>query len=1176
MSKFVHLHSHTTYSLLDGASSIAGTMAKASQDGMKGVAITDHGNMFGSFEFVAEANKSGIKPIVGCEFYLVENRHQHSFKKSEGKRDRRKHQLLLAKNQEGYHNLAKLSSIGYSEGLYGSFPRIDKEVLAKHSKGVIATSCCLAATIPQLILNGDVEGAEKELQWWIDLFGEDFYIELMRHKGLENIDGKGVSQEDINQILMGFAKKYNLKVIATNDSHYLEEKDAKPHDVLLSINTGSNLSDSNRFRFSSEDYFFKTTQQMSDLFHDVPQAIDNTMEIFDKVEPLKLTRDILMPNFPIPPEFSSQTEYLRHLSYQGAKRKYGELSVATKERLDHELGIIDNMGFPGYFLITQDLINAARELGVWVGPGRGSAAGSAIAYTLGITNVDPIGYNLLFERFLNPERVSMPDIDIDFDDYGRQKVIDYVVKKYGRNQVAQIITYGTMAAKLSIRDTARVMELPLNEADRLAKLVPTKPGTKLKKILVKTIKELSKDYPAEDIQNIEKLQEIAQANSLEGEVLRMAQSLEGSVRNTGIHAAGVIIAPSDIREYIPVATAKDADLFVTQYDGRYVESAGMLKMDFLGLKTLSILKDAVENIVIRYGEDHRIQLDDIPLDDPKTFELFQRGDMIGIFQFESEGMRKHMRDLKPTDIEDLIAMNALYRPGPMDNIPTYIARKHGKEVVKYPHPMLEEILKPTYGIMVYQEQIMKVAQVMGGYSLGQADILRRAMGKKKKAEMEKQSAIFVKGAAEKGVPEEKAREVFSTMERFASYGFNRSHAACYAILAFQTGYLKANYKPEFMASVMTHSKNDLTKLNFFLDECKRIDVEVLGPDVNESHLNFTVNPEGKIRFGLSALKGVGEGPVNEIVAERDKNGPFESPYDMVRRLPLKAFNKRVMESLVYGGAFDFYPDLTRAQYFTPSGKYNTFMEHLLKYGQVYQHQKATAANTLFGASEDVMVPQPEPPACQPWTLMQKLTHEKEVAGIYISGHPLDDYAVEVKQFASCSIDRMMNYKNAPVRIAAFVSKANHRFTKRGDGFGFFSLEDYAGTTEIALFKEDYQQYKNLLEPGNSVLVEGMIRMDRFRNEWTLKVNKVSLLSSLLENKTSTIEIQLPLTQIQPKMMDQLENLFKANRGRKTLRFLVIDRTNKQVVKFLSEKRKVKIDHELTSALQEMNINYKLS
>ncbi|HHB79711.1 MAG TPA: DNA polymerase III subunit alpha, partial [Saprospiraceae bacterium] len=886
--------------------------------------------------------------------------------------------------------------------------------------------------------------------------------------------------------------------------------------------------------------------------------------MFDKIEPLKLTRDILMPNYDIPPNFASQTEYLRHLSYEGAKRKYGELSMATKERLDHELGIIDNMGFPGYFLITQDLINAARELGVWVGPGRGSAAGSAIAYTLGITNVDPIGYDLLFERFLNPERVSMPDIDIDFDDEGRQKVIDYVVKKYGRNQVAQIITYGTMAAKLSIRDTARVMELPLSEADRLAKLVPMKPGTKLKKILVKTIKELSKDYQPEDVQNIEKLQEIAQANTLEGEVLRMAHSLEGSVRNTGIHAAGVIIAPSDIREYIPVSTAKDADLFVTQYDGKYVESAGMLKMDFLGLKTLSILKDAVQNIVLRYGEDHRIELDDIPLDDPKTYELFQRGDMIGIFQFESEGMRKHMRDLKPTNIEDLIAMNALYRPGPMDNIPTYIARKHGKEAVKYPHPMLEKILKPTFGIMVYQEQIMQAAQIMAGYSLGQADVLRRAMGKKKKSEMEKQSAIFVKGAAVKGVPEDQAREVFSIMERFASYGFNRSHAACYAILAFQTGFLKANYKPEFMASVMTHSKNDLTKLKFFLDECKRMDVEVLGPDVNESHLNFTVNAEGKIRFGLSALKGVGEGPVNEIVAERDKNGPFLSPYDMVRRLPLKAFNKRVMESLIYGGAFDFFSDLTRAQYFLPSGKFNTYMEHLLKYGNVYQHQKETAANTLFGASEDAMVPQPEPPTHTTWNLMEKLTKEKEVAGIYISGHPLDDYQVEVKQFASCSIDRMMQFQNATVRIAAFVNSANHRFTKRGDGFGFFSLEDYSSTTEIALFKEDYQQFKNLLEPGSCVLVEGTIRMDRYRNEWTLKVNNVHLLSSLLEKKTSTIEIQLPLAQIQPKMLDRLETLFKANRGQKTLRFAVIDPKNKQVVRFLSEKRKVKIDHELTA------------
>ncbi len=1151
-------------------------MKKAVADGMQGVAITDHGNMFGSFEFVAEANKAGIKPIVGCEFYLVENRHIHSFKKSEGKKDYRRHQLLLAKNQEGYHNLAKLSSIGYSEGLYGSFPRIDKEVLEKHSKGVIATSCCLAATIPQIILNGDIDGAERELQWWIDVFGEDYYIEIMRHRGLEDIDNKGISQEDINQILIDFAKKYNLKVIATNDSHYLEEKDAKPHDILLSVNTGSYLSDEKRFKFSSDDYYFKTTQQMSDLFSDIPEAIENTMDIFGKIEAPVLTRDILMPSYDIPQGFKNQTDFLRHLSYEGAKKKYGELSVAIQERLDHELGIIDNMGFPGYFLITQDLINAAKELGVWVGPGRGSAAGSAIAYTLGITNVDPISYNLLFERFLNPERISMPDIDIDFDDEGRQKVIDYVVKKYGQNQVAQIITYGTMAAKSSIRDTARVMELPLNEADRLAKLVPLKPGTKLKNILVKTIKELSKDYPAEDMVNIEELQEISQQNNLHGEVLRMAHSLEGSVRNTGIHAAGVIIAPKDIREFIPVSKPKGSDLFVTQYDGKYVEDAGLLKMDFLGLKTLSILKDAVENIVISHGEDHRIDLDEIPMDDEATYKLFQNGDTVGVFQFESDGMRKHLRSLKPTDIEDLIAMAALYRPGPMDNIPTYVARKHGKEAVKYPHPLLEKILKPTYGIMVYQEQIMQAAQIMGGYSLGQADILRRAMGKKKLSEMEKQSAIFVKGASEKGVPEDQARDVFKTMERFASYGFNRSHAACYAILAYQTGYLKANYTAEFMASVMTHSKSDITKLRFFLGECKDIDVDVLGPDINESHLNFTVNNEGKIRFGLSALKGVGEGPVEEILQERKKNGRFNSPFDLVRRLSSKAMNKRVLESLIYGGAFDYYEELSRAQYFCESDKKVPFLSHLLKYGQAYQHQKSTAANTLFGASEDAMVQQPNPPDCPPWNLMQKLSYEKEVAGIYISGHPLDDFKDEVKHFANCPIDRMDSFKNSKVKMAVFVAGENHRTSKRGDGFGFFTLEDYASSTEIALFRDDYLQYANILKPGSCVLVEGTIRHDKYRNDWVLKVSNVTLLSTLLLNKTSTIEIHLPLAQIEPKLMDKLENLFKENTGSKTLRFKIIDPKNRQVVHFLSEKTKVKIDNDLTHALREMHIDYKLT
>ena len=1177
MSRFVHLHAHTTYSLLDGASSISGTIEKALADNMPGIAITDHGNMFGAFEFVTKVNKAGLKPIVGCEFYITDDRHKKHFRRAEGEKDNRRHQLLLAKNKTGYHNLAKLTSIGYIEGMYGKYPRIDKEVLAKYSEGVIATSCCLAATIPSMILQGDIEGAEKELQWWIEVFGEDYYIELMRHSNLDDVDGTGMSQEDVNRVLIGFAKKYNLKIIATNDSHYLEEKDAKPHDVLLAINTGSIVEDTSRFRFPSNDFYFKTTEEMQTLFHDLPQAIENTLEIFEKVEPISLTRDILMPHFAVPPQFKSQSEYLRHLTFQGAKVKYGELSEQVRERLEHELRIIEEMGFPGYFLIVRDFINAARELGVWVGPGRGSAAGSAVAYALDITDVDPIRYRLLFERFLNPERVTMPDMDIDFDDEGRQKVIDYVVQKYGRTHVAQIITFGTMAAKLAIRDTARVLDLPLNDADRLAKLVPTKPNTKLKTILFEDLTELSKNLPSDDIANIKKLREIYEGDTKESEVLKMATSIEGAVRTTGVHAAGVIIAPDDIREYIPVKTAKDSDLFVTQYDGKYVEDAGLLKMDFLGLKTLSILRDTIDNIVARHGEDHRIDLKKIPFDDEKTYqETFQQARTIGIFQFESDGMRKYMRMMKPNELEDLIALAALYRPGPMDNIPTYVRRKHGQEPVSYPHPLLEDILKPTYGIMVYQEQIMQAAQIIAGYSLGQADILRRAMGKKKKEEMARQRKTFLEGAARKGIPEDQATAIFEVMEKFASYGFNRSHAACYAILAYQTGYLKTHYPAEFMAAVMTHSKSDLSKLRVFLDECRNLGIEVLGPDLNQSQVNFTVTEEGKIRFGFSALKGVGEGPAEAIVRERMKNGPFTSPYDVVRRLPLQMLNKRVIESLVYGGAFDFYPQIKREQYFAPSGKYASFIEHLLKYGAACHQQNKMSTPTLFGDSSDMLIPEPEVPDAEAWSNTQKLLLEKEVAGLYLSGHPLDVYHVEIKTFANATIAQLLKSQKQVLRVAAYVTEARHRETKRGDGFGIFTVEDYTDTLTFMLFRDDYKKYKHLLEVNAGVLLEGAMQIDAYRNETVFKPINISSLGGLLEEKTRDISLYLHATDLTKELATNLEQVFKNHRGKQQVYFVVREDQNSVQLRFLSKKYKVSISPELIEAVKALNVPFKLS
>lgn len=1174
MCDFVHLHCHTQFSLLDGASEIGTMMDKAVADGQQGVALTDHGNMFGAFKFVAEANKRGIKAIVGCEFYLVEDRHIQKFEKSKGERDVRYHQLLLAKNQKGYENISKLCSLGFIEGMYSKFPRIDKELVERYSEGLIATSCCLGAEIPQAILAGDLEKAESMIKWWYDLLGEDFYIELQRHRGLENIDGTGVSQEDINQQLLVYAKKYGIKTIATNDSHYVEEEDWKPHDILLCVNTNSQIEEQMRFKFPSPDFYFKTKDEMSRLFHDVPEALDNTMEIFSKIEAPQLKRDILLPNFPLPEGFYTQMDYLKHLVYEGAKRRYGNVGEKIRERLDFELGVIQTMGFEGYFLIVQDFIKAARQLGVRVGPGRGSAAGSAVAYCLTITDIDPIRYNLLFERFLNPERISMPDIDIDFDDVGRQRVIDWVVDKYGRNQVAQIATFGTMAAKSSIRDVGRVMGLPLPETDRLAKLVPNRPGTKLNKIF-KPIQEISGDWPAEDLANIKELQGVKEREDLEGEVLRLATKLEGSVRNLGIHAAGVIIAPDDITKYIPVCTSKESDLFVTQFEGSIVEDAGMLKMDFLGLKTLSIINDALKNIESRLGKEAMFDIDDIPLDDELTLQLFQQGDMIGIFQFESEGMRKNLRELKPTNIEDLIAMNALYRPGPMDYIPQFINRKHGKEPIEYPHEWLEEILKPTYGIMVYQEQIMQTAQIMAGYSLGKADMLRRAMGKKKHSEMEEHRKIFKEGAIAKGVPVEKAEEIFDIMAKFASYGFNRSHAAAYSVLAYQTAYLKAHYPAEFMASVLTHNKNDIGKLNFFLRECKRNKIKVLGPDINESENNFTVNKAGQIRFGLSALKGVGEGPVEEIVNDRAANGPFNDIFDLVKRVNLRTVNKKCMESLVLGGALDAFNDAHRAQYFAPTEKYDSYLEQLLRYGNAVQDLNNQNQHSLFGDSIPISMPDPQPPVCRPWSLIEALTKEKDVTGIYISGHPLDDYALEVKHYTTCPLDQIERFKDYGLRLAGLVVNANHRVSQKGTGYGRFTIQDYNGSLEFSLFREDYQRYKDILEEGQAVFLEGSYHPGR-SGEYEFFVKDVRLLDSIGAELTKSITLLLPVEGIDPPTLDELDQICDRYRGKHLLKFMVLDPKEEISLSFVSTGRRVNADSHFIQEVETLGVKYKLN
>lgn len=1173
---FCHLHCHTQFSLLDGASDIPTLMDKALADGQKGVALTDHGNMFGAFKFVAEANKRGLKAIVGCEFYLVEDRFKKSFLKSNGERDVRHHQLMLAKNQKGYENLSKLCSLGFIDGLYGKFPRIDKELIMKYHEGLIATSCCIGAEIPQAILAGDLEGAEKKLKWWIDLLGEDFYIELQRHRGLESIDNTGMSQEDVNRVLLQFAKKYDIKVIATNDAHYVEEDDYNPHDILLCVNTGNKQADPTRFKFPSSDFYFKSKGEMTHLFKDVPQAVDFTMEIFDKIETPQLARDILLPNFPLPPGFTNQSEYMRYLVYEGAKQRYGEITERIRERIELELNIIQNMGFDGYFLIVQDFIAAARQMGVSVGPGRGSAAGSAVAYCLKITNIDPIKYNLLFERFLNPERISMPDIDIDFDDFGRQQVIDWVVDKYGKNQVAQIITFGTMAAKSSIRDVARVLDLPLQESDRLAKLVPTRPGTKFKNIFGLSDAELREKWQGDDFSSVQQLVEIEKQSGLSGDILKLAQKVEGAVRNTGIHAAGVIIAPSDLTDFIPICTSKDTDLLVTQFDGSVVESAGMLKMDFLGLKTLSIIKDAIENIVKRFGKEARIDPDEIPLDDLKTYELFQRGDTIGIFQFESVGMRSHMKDLKPTSIEDLIAMNALYRPGPMDYIPSFIKRKHGEEKVEYPHEWLEEILKPTYGIMVYQEQIMQTAQIMAGYSLGQADMLRRAMGKKKKSEMDYHHGIFVKGAVEKGVDESQADEIFKVMAKFAEYGFNRSHAAAYSVLAFQTAYLKTHYPAEFLASVLTHNKNDIDKINFFLREAKRSGLTVLGPDINESELNFTVNEAGNIRFGLSALKGVGEGPVEEILRGRNEGGKFQDIFDVTKRLNLRAVNKKCLESLVYGGAFDSVDDGNRAKYFHPSEKFDTVIEHAIKFGNEFQNQKQLSTNSLFGDLSDLFLSEPAIPNAEPWSTIEKLEKEKDVTGIYISGHPLDDYKLEISNFTNCPLNKAGAVLGTTLKLAGLVTQNFYGTSKRGSGYCKFTIQDYLGSLELYIHSEDFKKYGSLVTEGEVIYVEGYFEKSSHNDRINFKLKDIKLLETVGAQLTKFITVLMPAKYINHELISDFEALCKEFKGPHKLKMLITDMGENLKLNLISNKYKVNVNHEFVDALDRMNLKYKLN
>ena len=1114
---------------------------------MKAIAITDHGNMYGVLDFVNEANKQGVKPIIGCEVYVTD---RSRFDKS-GKDDRSGfHLILLAKNLEGYRNLSKLVSLGFIEGFYYT-PRIDFELLRQYSKGIIASTACLGGELPQSIMRYNqphpkgnysgytfnLEKAEEVLQRFIDIFGEDLYLELQNHGYPEQVL--------VNHAMKQLSEKYNLKVIATNDVHYVNKDDFEAHNILICLNTGKDVDDTEGMHYTGFE-FLKTPQEMVETFKDFPEAITNTQHVVDKIETFLITRDVSLPSFPVPEGYETEFAYLEHLAWEGAHNRWGEeISPEIKERMDFELATIKKMNFPGYFLIVWDFIHEARRMGVRVGPGRGSAAGSAVAYCMAITNIDPIKYNLLFERFLNPERYSMPDVDIDFDDEGREKVIRYVIDKYGKDRVAQIITFGSMAARSSIRDVARVLKLPLPEADRLAKLVPE--GVKV------SLEKAFNDVP-----------ELKFAKNSGDEIVRkvlsLAQTLEGSIRGTGVHACGVIIGPGDLKEFIPLSTAKDSDMPVTQFDGKLVESTGLLKMDFLGLKTLSIINDTLINI--KHSHKIDFDIDTIPLDDKETFELFSRGDTTAVFQFESDGMKKYLSDLKPDRFEDIIAMNALYRPGPMQYIPNFIDRKFGREPIVYAYPVMEQFLADTYGITVYQEQVMLLSQVMAGFSKGEADKLRKAMGKKMISVMDEMKDKFIKGCLANSMDQKVVEKIWGDWEAFAEYAFNKSHSTCYSYVAYQTAFLKAHYPAEFMAANLTHNLNDIKEITFLIDECKQMKIPVLGPDINESVLKFTVNRKGEIRFGMGAVKGVGGAAVEALMEERDANGPYTSIFDFVKRISLRACNRRCMEAMAMAGAFDNLGNVHRAQFFFTEKDNTNFIEKLIKYGTNYQANLNSSQVSLFGdLGSETSIPDPELPRCEPWSKLEQLKNELDVTGFYISGHPLDDYAVEIKNFTNIQIvdfkDDLKSFKGRELTFAGLVTGAEHKTTKTGKPFGAFNIEDKSGAYRMALFSDNYINYKQYIVNEYPLLIKAKID-SRYGQEdnLELKISSIQLLSEVLDKQAKSVTIHLSLDELNEEYMEYLNEMISKNKGNCTLKFLIFDASDRTNIEMISTKNKV--------------------
>ena len=1185
---FVHLHNHSQFSVLQATSRISQLVEATARHKMPAVAITDHANLMGAFHFIKaikahnkalDPEEQQIKPIVGCEFYVCDDHTDRS------RRDDGYQMVFLAKNKKGYHNLAKMTSMAYVNGFY-YVPRIDREIIKQYKDDLIVLSGNMYGEIASKILNLGDRQAEEALQWWHSEFKDDFYIELMRH---------GEEGEDrANSVLVKLAQQYDIPLIATNNTYYTKKEEANAHDILLCVKEGEKQATpigrgrGFRYGFPNHEYYFKSPEEMKALFNDLPEAILNIEALVAKIEPFDLAREVLLPKFEIPESYQvpddpdgkkGENSYLYFLTYQGAEKRYGILNEEIKERIDFELSVIAKTGYPGYFLIVQDLIAAARELNVSVGPGRGSAAGSVVAYCLKITNIDPIKYDLLFERFLNPDRVSMPDIDIDFDDEGRSRVMDYVINKYGSNQVAQIITYGTMAAKSSIRDTARVLDLPLGEADRIAKLLP---NMKLGKIFGLNDQELKKSLRADELLKVNEIKNLADEDNLSGETIQQAMVLEGSLRNTGTHACGVIITPDDITQFVPVATAKDSDLYVTQFDNSVVEDAGLLKMDFLGLKTLTLIKDTVELIKFKHNID--LDPDTFPLDDEKTYELFQRGDTVGIFQYESAGMQKYLKDLKPTVFADLIAMNALYRPGPLEYIPSFVDRKNGNEEISYDLPVMAEYLEETYGITVYQEQVMLLSQKLAGFSKGDADVLRKAMGKKIFALLQKLKPQFIDGGKKNGHPEEILEKIWKDWEAFAAYAFNKSHSTCYAWIGYQTAYLKAHYPAEYMAAVLSNNMSDIKQVTFFMEECRRLGLKVLGPDVNESFYKFAVNDEHAIRFGMGAIKGVGKGAVETIIEHR-KDQRYESIFDLVKRIDLRAANKKAFENLALAGGFDSFPNVKRAQYFNPDGDGITFLEKALRFGSKYQENLNSSQTSLFSEETTSTYQDLSIPDCEAWTNLIRLKKEKEVVGIYISSHPLDDFTHEIEHFITLSLNQLGDLDrlvNREFSVGGIVNEIQHLESRNGKGWARFMVEDFTDQYEFRIFGEDYLKYRHFLVVNQFIRLRLMIR-EGWTNRETGKVGAprmqylhFEMLQNTVENNAKKLTLQLEISKLKNEDVTQLQDELKSFKGDKPLLFNVYDSEKKIKLTLNSKKQKVRITPELLKLLDEKQWHYKLN